>query len=67
MSENQNAPVVVMATTGAWTLPETAKCSGSGCKKVGTRRIDPYYSDVYNRKILRYLCDEHEQSAADDI
>lgn len=60
----------VQQTTGHWELPETARCSygrSSQCTGVGTRMIDPYDSDVNNRKIVRYLCDPCEQTLADAI
>lgn len=54
----QHAPVVVTATTGAWTLPEVATCSMgfSTCEGIGTLQVDPHDFDVNNHKIMRYLC-----------
>lgn len=52
-----------------WTLPQEALCGGKsdGCEGRGRLRPDPYEQDVYNRTVLRYLCDVCEQAAADCI
>lgn len=69
MTTSDQPSVVVTATTGHWVLPARAQCSqgGSRCTGIGHHMLDPYESDVYNKTVMRYLCDPCAQDIADAI